>query len=164
MDSAMVRALNLVDKVLNYIEVSVLVVTGVLLLGSLFYAALVRYAHLGSFPEETELSWLLYSWMVFIGGSSVLRKGDHPHVSAVREKFGWRYEVALYVISVVYLSGLVYVLVSYRWLYAAQKTAVMQLSLTYFYGAALVGLSFMVVRYVIKILNLVRTKGGSEAP
>jgi TRAP-type C4-dicarboxylate transport system, small permease component len=158
----MTKVLNLVDRVLNYIETPVLMLTGVLLLGSLFYAAVVRYTHLGSFPEETELSWFLYCWMVFIGSSSVLRAGDHPHVSLVRKKLGWKYEIVLFIISMAYLGGLIYILTSYRWLYSVQKTAVMQLSLTYFYDAALIGFSFMIIRYIVKVLSLIHIKRRGE--
>ena len=162
MSSVLVKALNLVDRILNYVEVLVSILTSVLLLGSLFYAAVVRYARLGSFPEETELSWLLYCWMTFIGSSSVLRVGDHPHISMMREKLGWKYVIVLYTISILYLGGLIYTLASYRSLYSVQKTAVMQLSLTYFYDAALVGFSFMIIRYLIKILSLIHIKRGGE--
>lgn len=153
------RALVIVDRTLNTIETLVLLVTGVLLVSSLFYAAVVRYTHLGSFPEETELSWLLYSWMVFIGSSSVLRGGDHPRVEILPRKLGWKYKIVIYVVSIIYLASIIYILVNYRWLYSVQKTAVMRLSLIYFYDAVIVGYSFMIVRYVIKIFNLVKTRG-----
>lgn len=162
MASALIKITSLIDKIINFMEIPVLIVTGILLLGSLFYAGIVRYTRLGSFPEETELSWLLYTWMIFIGSSSVLRKGDHPHVSFMREKFGWKYKVALYIVSIIYLSGFIYILVSYRWLYVVQRTAVMRISLAYFYNAAIIGFSLMIIRYIIKILRTIHAKKRGE--
>lgn len=160
--SSVHKLLGLVDKVLNYVEVPILLFTSILLLGALFYGALVRYLHLGSFPEETELSWLFYTWMVFIGSSSVLRRGEHPHVSFMRNKLGWKYEVIIHAVSMIYLGTLMYVLVSYSWLYAKQKTAVMALSLAYFYNAAIIGFSLMITRYFIKILTHICAKARGE--
>lgn len=156
------RIVGLIDKMLNIVEITVLVITGVILLGSLFYAGVVRYAHLGSFPEEIELSWLLYSWMVFVGSSHVLRKGDHPHVSMLREKLGWWYTLVIYAISIAYLVVMLHILITYRYLYAVQRTAVMRLSLRYFYDAALVGFSFMIIRYVLKSIMVVHRRFAGE--
>ncbi|MEM1638563.1 MAG: TRAP transporter small permease [Desulfurococcaceae archaeon] len=164
MTPALIKAINLVDKIINFIETPILITTGILLLSSLFYAGVVRYAHIGSFPEETELSWFLYTWMVFVGSSSVLRKGDHPHIRLMREKLGWKYEILLYIVSILYLSGIIYILISYRWLYAVQKTAVMRISLAYFYDAAIIGFSLMIIRYVIKILTTIHVKARGVAP
>jgi TRAP-type C4-dicarboxylate transport system permease small subunit len=148
------RVLKVLDRALSAVEISVILVTGVAIVSALFYGAIVRYLLHGSFPEEAELSWLMYTWLVFLGSSYVLRGGDHPNVTLIRGRFGARYAAALYLVSLAYVVLILYQTLQYSRIFLLQRTATMRLPMAYFYGAMVVGFTFMAVRYVMKLVRL----------
>ncbi len=148
------KVLSAVDRALSAVEVSVMLVTGIVIVSALFYGAIVRYFLHGSFPEEAELSWLVYTWLVFLGSSYVLRGGDHPNVTLIRGRFGSRYVAAVYLVCLAYIALIVYQAFQYSRIFLLQRTATMRLPMAYFYGAMITGFIFMAVRYSMKLIRL----------
>lgn len=152
--SAVKRIIGLIDEVLMGVEVVVLGVTGVTIIVALLYSAIVRYYLKGSFPEAPELTWFAYTWMVFVGSSAVLRTGDHPYVGFIRDKHSRIYKTAIYTVSIVYLVAIIYAMLASPKIVWMQKTVVLGLPLRYFYYALILGFSFMIIRYIMKIAKL----------
>lgn len=148
------KVLSAADRALSAVEISVIVATGSVIVATLFYGAVVRYFLHGSFPEEAELSWLMYTWLVFLGSSYVLRGGDHPNVMLIRGKFGAKYTVALYLVCLAYIVIIIYYALQYSRIFLLQRTATMRLPMAYFYGAMIAGFIFMALRYLMKIVRL----------
>lgn len=148
------KLLKAIDKVLLGIEATVIIVTGVLITITLFYGAIVRYIIHGSFPQEAELSWLLYTWLVFIGSSYVLSKGDHPTVTFIRGRLGKIYDLLIYLVCIVYVSIILRQAILYSDIFILQKTATMGLPLYYFYAALILGFIFIDIRYITKVIAL----------
>lgn len=152
--STVSKILSAVDRALSAVEISVLLATGIAIVATLFYGAVVRYFLHGSFPEEAELSWLMYTWLVFLGSSYVLRGGDHPNVTLVRGRFGAKYTAALYLVCLAYIAVIIHYALQYSRIFLLQVTATMRLPMAYFYGAMIVGFTFMAVRYSMKLVRL----------
>ncbi|MEL9908724.1 MAG: TRAP transporter small permease [Desulfurococcus sp.] len=148
------KLLRVIDRVLVGIEATVIIVAGVLITVALFYGAIVRYVMHSSFPQEAELSWLLYTWLVFIGSSYVLSKGDHPTVTIIRGRLGKIYNLLIYLICIVYVSIILRQAILYSDIFMLQKTATMGLPLYYFYAALILGFVFIDIRYIMKIIDL----------
>lgn len=149
----LVRLLTLADRALRVFEIAVLTITGVIILYALLYGALVRYFIKGSFPEEAELCWLMFTWMVLIGSSYASSVGDHPSVTTFKSKMGKLYNVAIYLVGIITMSLFLYGLLrlpSFFWERLIAPT--LGLKQVYFYAPILIGGILWIVRYVIKIL------------
>ncbi|AFL67077.1 TRAP transporter small permease [Desulfurococcus amylolyticus] len=154
MNTFIAKLLRAINRVLLSIEATVIIVAGVLITVALFYGAIVRYVIHGSFPQEAELSWLLYTWLVFIGSSYVLSKGDHPTVTFIRGRLGKIYNLFIYLVCIVYVSIILRQAILYSDIFVLQKTATMGLPLYYFYAALILGFIFIDIRYIMKVIDL----------
>lgn len=152
--STMLKILKILDKSLKIVEGVILIFCGIIIIGALLYSAIVRYFLRGSFPEAPELTWFMYTWMVFLGSSAVLGSGDHPLVSIFRGKRGKLYNIVIYVLCVLYIAVLLYALYIMPRILWMQKTIVLQIPYIYFYAAMVIGFSFMIIRYIIKIIMI----------
>jgi len=156
----MKRLISYVDKTLFVLEAVTIVVCGVGILAALFYGALARYLLHVPFPEEPELTWFFHTWLVFMGVSMVCRGlGDHPYVGILRDRRGRLYKRFIWFLSIVYAVIMIYSNLSFYDVYKLQKTILLGLPMYTFYLAMLLGLFFMIVRYVIKAIAL---DGGSR--
>uniref|UniRef100_A0A7C2Z882 TRAP transporter small permease n=1 Tax=Ignisphaera aggregans TaxID=334771 RepID=A0A7C2Z882_9CREN len=155
MKNAIVKGVNIVDKVMFVVEVLVAIVTGTIIIADIFYATIGRYTNLWGASEEVELTTWMYIVMVFIGSSLALRLGDHPNVTLIPRRLGRRYQTLIYVIDIVVLGVILYATQSLPRIYWAQKTQIMKIpSGYYYYYPIIVGCSFMIVRYILKIIKL----------
>lgn len=146
--------LNIVDKVFAAIEASVLVVTGSIIIATLFYGAIVRYFLKGSFPEQVEITWYMHTWLVYVGSAAVLRFGDHPMVGLVRGKRGKVYNTLMYVVCIAFPSIILYTMYTLPRIIWRQRSIILGIEYTYFYIAMTVGLVLMIVRYVMKLIRM----------
>ncbi len=154
MKSTATRALKYLDSVLTAIEIPIVFVCGVGIISVLLYGAINRYIIHGVFPQEPELAWLFHMWLVFIGGSLVLRVGDHPFVGIIREKKGKIFKTAIYLACISFAGVMLYALIEFYDTYKLQKTTFLRLPMTALYAAMILGFSFIIVRYVMKIILL----------
>lgn len=149
------KMLTSLDKLLRIFEMVVLVITGVVILYALLYGALIRYMFKGSFPEEAELCWLMFTWMVMIGSSYVASVGDHPSVTTFKSKMGKTYNITIYAMGILTILVFLYSLFrvpSFFWERVIAPT--LNLKQTYFYLPIAIGSSFWIIRYILKIIVL----------
>lgn len=148
------KILSVTDRVIGTAEMVILIITGVVIIATLFYGAVVRYILKGSFPEQAEVAWFTYTWMVFMGSAAALRSGDHPLVSIIRGKRGKAYNVAMCVVCIAFLVLIVYAICTLNPIIWRQKTIILGIEYAYFYTAMIFGLVLMITRYVFKIILL----------
>ena len=146
--------LRVLDRLMAAIENAVAIATGIIIVSVLVYSALVRYVLKGSFPEAQELAWISYTWMVFVGSSIAIRHGDHPLVSLIRGRRGALYNSLLYLSCVAFIAAVLYAVAVTPRILLEQVTSVMGLKMWYFYLGLIVGMTFMAVRYVVRVLRL----------
>jgi len=157
--------LSLIDKLLLVIEVPVIIVCGILLIGLLLYAAFVRY-FLSSFgmsvPYEDELSRLFFTWLSLLGASYLLRSGDHPDVSILKNRIikkrtiGKIYMLMIYISVIGFLSIILYATLESLPLYYSYYSTVLRIPMVYYYYAAVIAFIFMIIRYFMKIIQSIR--------
>ncbi len=147
-------AWRVLGSVMDVVENAVAIATGVTIISVLVYGAIIRYILKGSFPEAQELTWISYTWMVFIGSSIAVRHGDHPLVSLIRSRRGALYNALLYLLCVAFIAAVLYAAAITPRILLEQVTSVMRLRMWYFYLGLFVGMSFMLVRYITKVLRL----------
>ncbi len=148
------KVLKYLDKALATIEIPVVFVCGAGIIMVLLYGAINRYIIHGVFPQEPELAWLFHMWLVFIGGSLVLRKGDHPYVGIIREKRGKLYKTIIILLCLVFAATMLYATLDFYSVYSLQKTTFLRLPMTTLYMAMILGFLFIIIRYIIKIILL----------
>ncbi len=156
---------SLVDRFLLIIEAPVIITCGVLLIGVLLYASIVRYflSSLGiSVPYEDELSRLFFTWLSLLGASYLLRSGDHPDVSflkdrIVRKRFiGKVYMTTIYLLVIVFLCVVLYATLDALPLYYNYYSTVLRIPMVYYYYAAVIAFICMIIRYSMKLAQFVR--------
>lgn len=153
------RILRAVDRVLDFVERTVVIVCGTALLAILMYSAIGRYIAGYGAPEETELTWLFFKWLCFLGGSSMLRTGDHPSLGILFDKLAKRglkgkiYASLTRVMCIIFAAMVIYGIYRMYPIISISVTTMLRLPLTLYYAAAIVGLTFLATRYVIKIFE-----------
>jgi len=151
----MSRALiKYVDKALAAIEVPIVLICGTGIIAVLLYGAINRYIIHGVFPEEPELAWLFHMWLVFLGGSLVLRGGDHPYVGIIREKRGKLYKTMVFSSCIAFATIMLYATLDFYSTFSLQKTTFLRLPMTVLYAAMILGFLFIILRLMIKIYLL----------
>lgn len=151
---AVERITSHIDTVVRAFEIVVILVTGGVILYALLYGSIIRYFFRGSFPEEAELCWIMFTWMVLLGSSYVTSVGDHPTVTMFRAKMGRLYSIILYVVGIATLALFLYGLFrvpSFFWDRIIAPT--LNLSQRYFYAPIIMGGLFWITRYVFKIIK-----------
>lgn len=146
--------LRILSRAMAVVEDAVAIATGVTIISVLMYGALVRYVLKGSFPEAQELAWISYTWMVFVGSSIAVRLGDHPLVSLIRARRGALYNALMYLSCVAFIAVVLYAVAITPRILLEQVTSVMRLKMWYFYLGLVVGMAFMAIRYVAKVVRL----------
>jgi len=150
----LVKTISYIDKALAAIEIPVVFITEVGIISILLYGAINRYFIHGTFPQEAELAWIFHIWLVFIGGSLVLRKGDHPYVGIIRDKKGKLYKTFVMLLCILFSAVMLYYVIDYYDVYGIKKTTFLRLPMTLLYAAMILGFTFMIIRYIIKIIIL----------
>ncbi|MEM0296740.1 MAG: TRAP transporter small permease [Zestosphaera sp.] len=150
---------NGIDAVLNIIEQSVVLVSGVALLTILIYSAVGRYLAGYGAPEEAELTWLFFLWLCFFGGSNLVREGDHPLLNILSDRIsrsrrvGKAYKALTHTAPIVFAALLTYGIYKMYPIIAISITTMLRLPLTIYYAAALGGLAALTIRYLIKVVR-----------
>ena len=153
------RVVKVIDSVLNAVEQAISLVSGVALLAILIYAAVGRYVLGYGAPEETELSWLFFLWLCFFGSSALVRTGDHPSVGVLFDRIARRglrgrvYASLTRVACIVFAASIMYGIYRMYPIISVSVTTMLRLPLTIYYAAALGGLSFLILRYSIRVLQ-----------
>lgn len=154
--------LKLLDKALTVIEVPIVAICGMLLISLLLYAALGRYFFHVGVPYEDELSRLFFTWLSLLGASYLLRSCEHPTVSLISDRIinkgkrmGKVYQTLIYLAIIVFLVIILYATIDSLPLYYNYYTTVLRVPMVYYYYAGIIGVSFMIVRYLMKALNFV---------
>jgi len=157
--------LSIIDKLLLIIEAPIILVCGVLLIGLLLYAAIVRYflSPFGiSVPYEDELSRFFFTWLSLLGASYLLRSGDHPDVSFLKNRIIRKGVIGKVYISMIYLSVIVFLcIILYATLdilplYYGYYSVVLRIPMVYYYYATVVAFICMIIRYFMKIIQFIR--------
>jgi TRAP-type C4-dicarboxylate transport system permease small subunit len=114
-----------------------------------------------SFSWELEMVRLLTAWLVFIGASISVRRGEHIALGFIKEKVDKKKRLFLTLLANVFVTVfLVWVLVNgIRWCLSSYThlSPVMQISMTYSYLSLPVGLTLVIVDLilttVLEVLN-----------
>ncbi len=152
--SKLTKTISYMDKALAAIEIPVVFITELGIISVLLYGAINRYFIHGSFPQEAELAWIFHIWLVFIGGSLVLSRGDHPYVGIIRDKRGKLYKTFMMLLCIAFSAIMLYFVIDYYPVYSIQKTTFLRLPKTVLYTAMILGFTFIIIRYIIKIVLL----------
>lgn len=149
------KTLVLVDKVLGYIE-EAFSYLGLILVLMLVAVAFSRYFLRIPTPFEEEISLLLNLWTICLGMSIVLRTGDHINTPIIYDKavakIGRGYRVLIYLISATFLALMIYFLYLRFPIITRGVTEYVRLPYATFYYALIVAFSFMLLRYMMKII------------
>jgi len=156
------KIISYIDKVLASIEIPVVFITELGIISVLLYGAINRYFIHGTFPQEAELAWIFHIWLIFIGGSLVLRGGDHPFVGIIRDKRGKLYKTIMMLLCIIFSAIMLYYTIDYYGVYGIQKTTFLRLPKTILYIAMILGFTFMIIRYTIKIILLYKPSEVSK--
>jgi len=148
------KTISYIDKALASIEIPVIFITELGIISVLLYGAINRYFIHGAFPQEAELAWIFHIWLVFIGGSLVLRGGDHPFVGIIRDKKGKLYKTIMILFCIIFSAIMLYYTIDYYGVYSIQKTTFLRLPKSILYAAMILGFTFIIIRYTIKIILL----------
>jgi|Deesub1362A_J573_1020465.scaffolds.fasta_scaffold09840_3 TRAP-type C4-dicarboxylate transport system permease small subunit len=151
-----------VDKGLEYVEKTIMVVAGIPLLFLLVFVVFARYFFHLSTPYEGELAKLLHIWMVFAGASWLVGREGHPGVEIFKSKIkkssniiGKRiYLTCMYVIMLLFIYPALIYGVKLMPLYIKQKTIYLGISYAFVYGGGILGMFFMTIRCFLQIAKI----------
>lgn len=149
------------DKILAFIEIPIMIVTASGIIGLLTYSALGRYVlHVGVIFED-ELARTLYLWLSMISASYVIRTSDHINVGILLERIvkrndllGKAYQILVYSINIAFLLTMFYIFLYRLPEYVGVRTLLLRMPVICFYAAAAVGVLFMSLRYLTRILMI----------
>lgn len=151
--------LRAVDRVIDFVERAAAVACGTALLVILTYSAIGRYIAGYGAPEETELTWLFFKWLSFLGASSIVRTGDHPSLGILFDRLAKRglkgkiYASLTKVMCITFAAAIIYGVYKMYPIISISVTTMLRLPLTLYYAAAVIGLTFLSIRYTIKIFG-----------
>jgi len=149
----------ILDKALLALE-SAVVAAGIFLPLSLVYYGFSRYVLKVGTPYEEELTLLVHLWVIALGFSLTLKYGDHAATTifygkiANRGKLGKAYEAAVYSINIAFLAIMLWYLYQTLPLLTRGVTEYMRWPFAIYYSAIVVGIVFMMIRYILKLFNV----------
>jgi len=153
------KIFSILDKALLAIE-SAIVVAGIFLPLSLVYYGFSRYVLQVATPYEEELTLLVHLWVIALGFSLTLRYGDHTATTIFydkivnRGKLGKAYQAIVYSINIAFLVIMLWYLYQTFPLLTRGVTEYMRWPFAIYYSAIVVGIIFVMIRYILKLLNV----------
>lgn len=147
------------DKALFLVELPTSFL-GLLLIFFLVYVGIARYFLRIATPYEEEFSLLIHLWAVNLGKSLVIRQGDHVTTKilydriATRGRVGKVYKVLVELLKILFIALMLWFLYQTFPLLTRGVSEYMRWPFAAYYSAIVVGLTFMLVRYVMMALSV----------
>lgn len=155
--------LFLLDRFLFYIEFP-LTFLGLVLILFLVFVGYARYFLKMATPYEDEFSLLIHLWMINLGMSLVVKYGDHVSTPifydriVLHKRFGKLYKVLVESTKVGFLVIMLWYLYQTFPLLTRGVTEYLRWPFAIYYSAIVVGLLSMVIRYVIRLVNILTVR------
>lgn len=147
------------DKVLFAVELPTSFL-GLVLILFLVYVGIARYFLRIATPYEEEFSLLVHLWTVNLGMSLVIRQGDHVATKILydrivaRGRVGKVYKVFVEILKILFIALMLWFLYQTFPLLTRGVTEYMRWPFAAYYSAIAVGLTFMLVRYIMTVLSI----------
>ncbi|MEV8467523.1 TRAP transporter small permease [Fluviibacterium sp. DFM31] len=145
-----------IRKAIDFAETLVTNTAMAVLLGAVLWGVLTRYVTARPAVWTTELSGILFTWVVFIGAMAAGRRDQHIRVTLLVDKLPGRLQriarilADLVVLAFVgYAAWLSYVMMGKG---ASRMSPVMDIPFSYVYMAPLIGFSLLTVTALLRLV------------
>lgn len=158
----MTEVISRIDKGMEYIEKTIMTISGIFLLSLLIFVVFARYFFCISTAYEGELAKLFHIWMVFFGASWLIKSEGHPGIEILKVKIIESPNIIAKKIYLTYIYVIVFLFVGLAFicgiklipLYTRQETIYLGISYAFVYGGGVLGMFFMIIRCFLKISKI----------